>query len=176
MANATLNPCLRKGPRLLKSLLKMMSSKCSSFWLTILCLVDMFFNKLSVFYGYELCPSSRWLVPLLIWGRLQTGASQEKRKEAIPIFNFGDFVDPIYSIEFEINDTTDTARSALCLDNHNKIDSEGQFRTKLYDKRDDFYFLIKLCSTFQQHLHMEYISPSWSDIPELVVPIMISLI
>jgi hypothetical protein len=27
-------------------------------------------------------------------------------------------------------------------------------------------------ATFQQHLHMEYISLSWSDIPELVVPIM----
>jgi hypothetical protein len=118
----------------------MISSKCSSFWLTILCFVDMFFNKLSgFFYGCELCPSSRWLVPLLIRGRLQTGASQEKRKDAIPIFNF---VDPIYSIEFEIKDTTDTARAALYPDIHIKIDSEGQLRTKLYDKRDDFYFLI----------------------------------
>jgi hypothetical protein len=27
--------------------------------------------------------------------------------------------------------------------------------------------------TFQQHLHIEYISLSWSDIPELVVPICI---
>ena len=31
-------------------------------------------------------------------------------------------------------------------------------------------------ATLQQHLHMEYISLSWYDIPELVVPIMISLI
>jgi hypothetical protein len=30
-------------------------------------------------------------------------------------------------------------------------------------------------ATFQQHLHMEYISLSWYDIPELVVPIRISL-
>jgi hypothetical protein len=29
-------------------------------------------------------------------------------------------------------------------------------------------------ATFQQHLHMEYISLSWYDIPELVVPIKIS--
>ena len=29
---------------------------------------------------------------------------------------------------------------------------------------------------FQQHLHMEYMSPGWSDIPELVVPLSISLI
>ena len=26
---------------------------------------------------------------------------------------------------------------------------------------------------FQKYIYMEYISPSWSDIPELVVPIMI---
>jgi hypothetical protein len=31
-------------------------------------------------------------------------------------------------------------------------------------------------ATFQQHLHMEYTSLSWYDIPELVVPIRISLI
>jgi hypothetical protein len=31
-------------------------------------------------------------------------------------------------------------------------------------------------ATFQQHLHMEYIFLSWCDIPELVVPIRISLI
>ena len=31
-------------------------------------------------------------------------------------------------------------------------------------------------ATFQQHLHREYITQSWSDIPELVVPIMLSLI
>jgi hypothetical protein len=31
-------------------------------------------------------------------------------------------------------------------------------------------------ATFQQHLHMEYISLSWFDIPELMVAIMISLI
>jgi hypothetical protein len=31
-------------------------------------------------------------------------------------------------------------------------------------------------ATFQQHLHMEYISLRWYDIPELVVPIRITLI
>jgi hypothetical protein len=31
-------------------------------------------------------------------------------------------------------------------------------------------------ATFQQHLHMEYISLNWYDIPELVVPIEISVI
>jgi hypothetical protein len=51
---------------------------------------------------------------------------------------FGYFVDHIYSIELEIKDTTDTYRSASYLDLHLEIDSEGQLRTKLYDKRDDF--------------------------------------
>jgi len=31
-------------------------------------------------------------------------------------------------------------------------------------------------ATFQQHMHVGYKSLSWSDIPELVVPIRISLI
>ena len=47
---------------------------------------------------------------------------------------FGDFVDRIYSIELEIKDTTDTDMSVSY--------SEGQLRTKLYDKRDDFNFPI----------------------------------
>jgi hypothetical protein len=50
---------------------------------------------------------------------------------------FGDFVDRIYPIEIEINDDTDTDRSASYLDIHLEIDSEGRLRTKLYDKRDD---------------------------------------
>ena len=55
---------------------------------------------------------------------------------------FGDFVDHIYSIEPETKGTTDTDRSASCLDICIKIDSEGPLRTKLYDKRDDFNFPI----------------------------------
>ena len=39
-------------------------------------------------------------------------------------------------------DTTDTDRSALYLDLHLEIDSEGRLITKLYDKRDDFNFPI----------------------------------
>ena len=37
---------------------------------------------------------------------------------------------------------TDTDRSDLFLDPHLEIDSEGRLRTKLFDKRDDFNFLI----------------------------------
>jgi len=55
---------------------------------------------------------------------------------------FGDFVDRIYHIEVGIKDTTDTDRSASCLDLHLEIDSEGRLRTKLHDKSDDFKFPI----------------------------------
>ena len=51
---------------------------------------------------------------------------------------FGDFVDRIYPIELEINDTTYTDRSASYLDLHLEIDSQERLRTKLYDKNDDF--------------------------------------
>jgi hypothetical protein len=55
---------------------------------------------------------------------------------------YGDFVDRIYPIELEIKNTTYTDRSASYLDLHLEIDSDGRFRTKLYDKRDDFNFPI----------------------------------
>ena len=55
---------------------------------------------------------------------------------------FGDFIDCIYPIELGIKDTTDTDRSASCLDLHLEIDSEGRLRTKHYDKGDDFNFPI----------------------------------
>ena len=55
---------------------------------------------------------------------------------------FGNFVDRIYPIEFEIKDTTDTARSVSYFDLLLEIDSEGRLRTKLYDNRDDFSFPI----------------------------------
>jgi hypothetical protein len=78
---------------------------------------------------------------------------------------FGDSVDRIYPIELEIKDTTDIDRSASYLDLHLEIDNEGRLRTKHYDKRDDFHFLIvnfPYVATFQQHLHMEYMYISFS--------------
>ena len=45
-----------------------------------------------------------------------------------------DYVDCIYVIEFEVKDTTDTARSTSYLDLHLDIDSEGSLRTEFYDK------------------------------------------
>ena len=54
----------------------------------------------------------------------------------------GDFVDYIYSIEFEIKNTTDTDMSASYPDINLGIDNEGWLRTKLYDKRNYFNFPI----------------------------------
>ena len=47
-----------------------------------------------------------------------------------------------YPIEFEIKDTTYAASSVSYRDLHHEIDSKCRLRTKLYDKRDDFNFLI----------------------------------
>jgi len=44
----------------------------------------------------------------------------------------GDFVDLISPIVLEIKDTTVKAKSALSLDIHLEIDSEGRLGTKLY--------------------------------------------
>lgn len=52
------------------------------------------------------------------------------------LFKLCDYVDRIYSIEFEIKDTTDRSWSSSYLD------SERRLRAKLYDKDDDFNFLI----------------------------------
>jgi hypothetical protein len=88
---------------------------------------------------------------------------------------FGDFVDGIYPIDFKINDTTDAARSASYL--HLEIDSESSFRTTKEMVLIFPLWTFQLYVTkFQQHPHMEYISLSWYDIPDLVVPITISLI
>ena len=94
---------------------------------------------------------------------------------------FGDFVDRIHPNGLEIKNTSDTARSASYFDLHFEIDSAGRIRTKHDDKRNDFNFHIvnfpfKYVATFQQRLHMKYHSLGWSDIPVLLVHIMISLI
>ena len=69
-----------------------------------------------------------------------------------------------------LKDTTDRARSVSYL--QLEIDSGVRLRTKLYDKRDSFNFLIVNfpVATFLQHLILEYVYPSWCDIPELVAP------
>jgi hypothetical protein len=58
------------------------------------------------------------------------------------IYSFSYYFDHIYPNELVITDTTNTDKSASYLDLHLEIDSEGQLRTKLYNKRDDFNFPI----------------------------------
>jgi hypothetical protein len=55
---------------------------------------------------------------------------------------FGDFADRIYLNELEIKDTTDTNISASYLDSYLNIDSDRRLRTKLFDQRYYFNFLI----------------------------------
>ena len=40
--------------------------------------------------------------------------------------------------EFEVQDTTDTQRSASYIDIHTEIDNGERLKPKLYDKRGDF--------------------------------------
>ena len=93
---------------------------------------------------------------------------------------FGDFVDRIYLIEFEIKNTTVTDRSASYIDLHLVIDSRGRLRRKLYDKRDDFNVSIVnfpfICSNFSTApAYGVYIS-QMIRYSGLVVPIRISVI
>jgi hypothetical protein len=53
---------------------------------------------------------------------------------------FGDFVDRIYSIQFEIKDATDTNMSASYLDLHLDIDSERHLNTKRIRQKRGFQF------------------------------------
>jgi hypothetical protein len=72
-------------------------------------------------------------------------------------FRFGDFVDRIYPIELEIKHITDTDRSASYLDLHLEIDSYGGKEIISIFSLWTFHLYV---ATFQQHLHMEYISLS----------------
>jgi hypothetical protein len=118
------------------------------------CLIDNIFvifggrvfqQTVGIAMGTNCAPPLAYLFLFVGWGNHHTGASQEKRKEASSILyftfryiddvcslnnsRFGDFVDRLYSIELEINDTTDRDRSASYLDLHLKIDRKGRLRT-----------------------------------------------
>ena len=61
--------------------------------------------------------------------------------------------------ELEVNDNTYIQKSAFYLDLYIEIDNGGRFKTKLYDKRDDFIFPIVdfpfiSSNTYQQHRRM----------------------
>ena len=97
-------------------------------------------------YGCKLWSSSRLLVIFFSYEAvIIQELLQKNEKKLIRSFNFtfryiddvrslnnsrfGEFVDRLYPIELEINDTTHTERSASYLDLHLKIDSKGRLRT-----------------------------------------------
>ena len=54
--------------------------------------------------------------------------------------NFSDYLHPIYPKELEIKDTTNSNKSASCLDLNLQIDNNRNLVSKIYDKRNDFDF------------------------------------
>ena len=56
--------------------------------------------------------------------------------------DFENYLGQMYPAELEIKDTTESNTSASYLDLLLSIESDGQLRTSLYDKRDDFNFYI----------------------------------
>jgi len=57
-----------------------------------------------------------------------------------------------YSNELKVKDTTDTQKYACYFDLHLEIENGGQLRTKLYDKRDEFTFVIVNYPFFLTHI------------------------
>jgi hypothetical protein len=57
---------------------------------------------------------------------------------------FAEFLPLIYPPELEVKETTDTASFASFLDLYLEFDDSSQISTKIYDKRDDFNFKIKI--------------------------------
>ena len=155
-------------------------------WLEyLLCSVDLFSNRQSTFLWVQ----TPFLSDLCLYSYKEDfiqGLLQKNEKKLSRSFNFtfhyiddvlslnnckiGDFVDRIYRIDLEVKDATDTDKYDLYLDLHLRNNNEDRLRTKLYEQKDDVnYPSVNL-------LHLMYISLSSSDIPELVVYIMISLV
>ena len=61
------------------------------------------------------------------------------------LFYFFNYLGQMYPAELEIKDTTESNTSASYLDLLLSIESDGQLRTSLFDKRDDFNFHITNC-------------------------------
>ena len=124
-----------------------------------MCLVDVFFQQtIDIPMGTNCAPLFTDLFLYSYEEDFIQGLLKENKKKLARSFNFtfryiddvlslnnsrfGDLVDCIYPIELEIKDTTDIDRYASYLDLHLEIDSEGRFRATLYDKKDDFNFLV----------------------------------
>jgi hypothetical protein len=117
-------------------------------------------NTILTFFPDSLSPLGPFEPNLVYNGRLRSihrKSTSEKRdlkrlaylltsRSAIKISltnaRFGEFVDRIFPIDFEIKGTTDTDISVSYLNLHLEIGNEGRLRTKLYEKRSDFNFHI----------------------------------
>ena len=101
-------------------------------------------------HWWLLCPSpSRHISVLLLSTGKKKLASQfnftyRYIDDVLSINNpdFANYLGQMHPAELEIKDTTESNTSASYLDLLLSIESDGQLRTSLYDKRDDFNFHI----------------------------------
>ena len=105
------------------------------------------------------------------------------KKNHIQLLNnsrFGEFVHRIHPIELEIKIPQIQIGLLYTWTYTSKWNVSSGYERIFTTK--EMISIFPLCrfhsyvAIFQQHLHMEYISLSWYDIPELVVPIRIPLI
>ena len=91
-------------------------------------------------HGHKLCPSPSRHISILVRSGIHTVLALG-RKEAVSI-SVQLHICQMYPPELEIKDTTESNTSASYLDLLLSIGRDGQLRTSLYDKRDDFNFHI----------------------------------
>ena len=107
----------------------------------LLSLMDVFFNRQSAYLWVQNAPLLADLFRYSYEADVIPGLLKKNEKKLARSFNFtfqyiddvlslnnsrfGDFVDGINPIELEINDTTDTDRSASYLDLHLEVDGGG---------------------------------------------------
>ena len=141
----------------------------------MLCWVDVFFNRQSIYLWVQNC--ALLLADLFLYSYEADFIQGFKKNEnklarslnftfrciddVISLNNcrFCDFIDRIYPIELEIKDTTYTDRYVSYLDLHLEIDSEGQLRTKIYDKIDDLNFPVVNLTFICINIHIEPMVP-----------------
>ena len=79
-----------------------------------------------VFWKLKICPPPPQCIPMHIVCFLMSITGKIIQHLSLNNSRFGDFGDRINPIELEIQDTTNTDRSASYLDLHHEIDSEGR--------------------------------------------------
>ena len=89
-------------------------------------------------YSYE----AEFIQSLLSTGKKKISSQFNFTYRYIDNPDFENYLGQMYLAELEIKDTTESNTSASYLDLLLSIESDGQLRTSLYDKRDDFNFHI----------------------------------